>query len=132
MHGSTQEQHDARFNDVLRRLSGAGLTLNAVKCEFTRPELDFYGLHFSGESNMADYPLRNPIRSISASQTDDPEAYVNMICDTAMPSNISQAQLVLDTPEDTSLGEVKVQSLRLPCRRPTLCIDDLRGAHMRP
>ena len=47
VHGSTQEQHDARLNDVLRRLSGAGLTLNAAKCEFSRPELDFYGLHFS-------------------------------------------------------------------------------------
>ena len=47
VHGATQEEHDDNVRELLRRLSGAGMTLNGQKCEFSQRELDFYGLHFA-------------------------------------------------------------------------------------
>ena len=47
VHGVNRAQHDERLRELLHRLSSAGLTLNPLKCEFARPELDFYGLHFA-------------------------------------------------------------------------------------
>ena len=47
IHGADQAEHDARLDALLRRLSGLGLTLNPIKCEFAKSELDFYGLAYS-------------------------------------------------------------------------------------
>ena len=34
IHGATREEHDQRLHEVLHRLSGLGMTLNADKCTF--------------------------------------------------------------------------------------------------
>ena len=36
VHGRTQEEHDQRLDAVLARISNAGVTLNAEKCEFSQ------------------------------------------------------------------------------------------------
>jgi len=41
--GKSQQEHDLRLNQVLQRLQGAGLTLNADKCEFNRTTVKFLG-----------------------------------------------------------------------------------------
>jgi transposase InsO family protein len=47
--GATQEEHDANLHAVLKRLEASGLTLNATKCEISKSEIDFFGLHFSAQ-----------------------------------------------------------------------------------
>jgi len=41
VHAGTQSQHDAILDNVLRRLSAAGVTLNAAKCEFNANKIKF-------------------------------------------------------------------------------------------
>ena len=41
--GATQQQHDETLNNVLTRLSNAGVTLNRDKCEFFVTEINFVG-----------------------------------------------------------------------------------------
>ena len=41
--GSSQAQHDARLNRVMRRIEAAGVTLNREKCEFNKERLSFLG-----------------------------------------------------------------------------------------
>ena len=36
VHGRTQEEHDQRLDAALARISNAGVTLNAEKCEFPK------------------------------------------------------------------------------------------------
>ena len=43
LHGSTQEEHDARLRDVVNRLQIAGMTLNERKCQFAKTSLTFLG-----------------------------------------------------------------------------------------
>ena len=47
--GKTPEEHDEALERVLRRFVEPGLTLNRKKCEFYKPELEFFGMKFSGE-----------------------------------------------------------------------------------
>ncbi|CAH2108807.1 unnamed protein product [Euphydryas editha] len=45
--GRTQEEHDYRLRQVLKRLQNNGLTLNEKKCTFGAPEITFLGHHIS-------------------------------------------------------------------------------------
>ena len=49
VHDSTDSEHDAALHQVLRKLEDSGFTLNVEKCMFKKPELVFFGLHFSAE-----------------------------------------------------------------------------------
>ncbi|XP_048775204.2 uncharacterized protein K02A2.6-like [Ostrea edulis] len=41
--GATQEEHDGRLENVLRKLCEAGITLNSAKCEFSKDQITFVG-----------------------------------------------------------------------------------------
>ena len=43
VHAPTKELHDQRVNEVLGRLENHNVTLNAQKCKFGKPEVEFYG-----------------------------------------------------------------------------------------
>ena len=43
VHGRTQEEHDQRLDAALARISNAGVTLNAEKCEFSQGRVKFLG-----------------------------------------------------------------------------------------
>lgn len=43
IHGSDRKNHDATLHEVLKRLQGAGLSLNAEKCQFHQSKLKFLG-----------------------------------------------------------------------------------------
>lgn len=47
VHGRTRAEHDSRLYAVLRRLVGAGLTLNPSKCEFAASDLSFLGVRLT-------------------------------------------------------------------------------------
>lgn len=53
IHGPTQESHDSRVREVLRRLQEAGLTLND-KCEFSKRQIKFLGHIISEKGIEAD------------------------------------------------------------------------------
>ena len=40
-------EHDKHLKQVLQRLQENGLTANLPKCEFRKPNMDFYGMVFS-------------------------------------------------------------------------------------
>ncbi|XP_015779025.1 PREDICTED: uncharacterized protein K02A2.6-like [Acropora digitifera] len=43
VHATTEEEHDHRFENVVKMLSSKGLTLNRNKCQFKMPHLEFMG-----------------------------------------------------------------------------------------
>lgn len=43
VYGETQEEHDSRLQEVLKRLQSKGVTLNKDKCEFSVPAVKFLG-----------------------------------------------------------------------------------------
>ena len=43
VHATTEEEHDERFENVVRVLSSKGLTLNRNKCQFKMSHLEFMG-----------------------------------------------------------------------------------------
>ena len=43
VHGRTQEEHDQHLDAALARISNAGVTLNAEKCEFSQGRVKFLG-----------------------------------------------------------------------------------------
>ena len=47
MYGKTQQEHE--FAQVLQRLEDCGLTLGLPKCQFDRPEIEFFGMKFSAK-----------------------------------------------------------------------------------
>jgi hypothetical protein len=52
-------KHDKNLKLVLERLEQSGLILNEKKCELSKKELDFFGLHFSKEGiSIQDSKLR--------------------------------------------------------------------------
>lgn len=66
IHGQTQEEHDKRLSEVLRKLQEAGLTLNKEKCEFSKTRVSFLG-HIVDESGVrADPDKIQAIQNISA------------------------------------------------------------------
>ena len=46
VYGRNQEEHDTALHLVLQRMEENGLTVNIGKCEFSKSELEFFGLHF--------------------------------------------------------------------------------------
>ena len=64
--GATREQHDKRLHEVLSRLERAGLTLSVKKCQFARRELDFFGLHFSGDGISVQAEKMESLRNAQA------------------------------------------------------------------
>ena len=49
MYGKTQQEHDIALAQVLQRLEDCGLTLGLSKCQFDRPEIEFFGTKFSAK-----------------------------------------------------------------------------------
>ena len=54
VHAATQSQHDAILDQVLQRLSTAGVTLNSAKCEFNTKQIKFLGHIVSPEGIRPD------------------------------------------------------------------------------
>ena len=54
VHGKTQEEHDSRLHEVLRRIQRSGLTLNKEKCFFSLPEVKFLGQVIDSEGIRPD------------------------------------------------------------------------------
>ena len=54
IHGKSREEHDAALRNSLKRLQEKGLTLNANKCSFLQPSLEFFGQIFSAEGTRPD------------------------------------------------------------------------------
>jgi transposase InsO family protein len=48
--GNTQEEHDARLAEVLRRFRDVGFTFNPLKCEFSKPAVMFLGHLVDGQT----------------------------------------------------------------------------------
>ena len=59
IHGKTQEEHNCRLKIVLKKLDGAGATLNAEKCEFSKKEVNFAGYVLNEEVR----PRKNRVNS---------------------------------------------------------------------
>ena len=43
VYGATQEEHDDRLRQVLKRIQDSGMTLNPEKCKFSRSCIKFLG-----------------------------------------------------------------------------------------
>ena len=54
VHGKSREEHDTALRNCLKRLQEKGLTLNAKKCSFLQPTLEFFGQIFSAEGTRPD------------------------------------------------------------------------------
>ena len=54
MFGNTQAEHDMNLKAVFQRLRDYNLTANLGKCEFSKPDINFYGHHFSKDGMNAD------------------------------------------------------------------------------
>jgi hypothetical protein len=54
IYGKTQVQHDRALEATFERLQEHGLTLNDSKCEYNKPEVEFYGMVFSGKGISPD------------------------------------------------------------------------------
>ena len=50
--GATQNQHDERIREVLRRLQNENVTLNAKKCQFSVQEVKFMGQTINESGNQ--------------------------------------------------------------------------------
>ena len=53
-HGKSREEHDTAVCNCLKRLQEKGLTLNAKKCSFFQPTLEFSGQIVSKEGTRPD------------------------------------------------------------------------------
>ena len=54
VHGKSREEHDTAHRNCLKSLQEKGLTLNAKKCSFLQPTLEFFGQIFSAEGTCPD------------------------------------------------------------------------------
>ena len=54
IHAADQAEHDKRVQAVLGRIQEAGLTLNTIKCQFSRSSLTFLGHIIDGSGIQAD------------------------------------------------------------------------------
>ena len=52
--GQTQEEHDVRLHQVLKKIQSAGITLNKNKCEFEKESLHFLGRKIDKNGISAD------------------------------------------------------------------------------
>ena len=51
---SNQDDHDKALEQVLEAIQKAGLTLNPDKCEFSKPEIKFWGMIISADGIRPD------------------------------------------------------------------------------
>jgi len=68
IHGKTQEEHDRRLKAVLKKLDGAGATLNAEKCEFSKKEVKFPRYVLNGEGIKSDPEKTESIQDMDTPQ----------------------------------------------------------------
>ena len=64
VHGKTQEEHDSRLQEVLRRIQCSGLTINKEKCFFSLPEVKFLGQVIDSEGIRPDPDKVSAIRQV--------------------------------------------------------------------
>ena len=55
--GKNQDEHNHALEEVFQRLQDRGLTLNPLKCEYSKKKLEFLGYVF-GEGGMAPDPKK--------------------------------------------------------------------------
>ena len=60
--GKTQEEHDQRLADALKRIQSAGVTLNKDKCVFSTSTLTFLGHVLDKDGISADPGITSAIR----------------------------------------------------------------------
>ena len=58
--------HDVALDQVLHRLQEKGLTANRSKCEFRKPEMEFFGMMFSGSGTSPDEKKVEALVKLSA------------------------------------------------------------------
>lgn len=68
IHGKTQEEHDCRLIAVLKRLDGAGATLNAEDCEFSKKEVKLAGYVLNKEGIKSDPEKTESIQDMDTPQ----------------------------------------------------------------
>ena len=78
VHAATQSQHDAILDQVLQRLSTAGVTLNSAKCEFNTKQIKFLGHIVSPEGIRPD------------------PGKVSAVVDMPPPNNVQETRTFLD------------------------------------
>ena len=54
VYGVDQDSHDKALHEALNRIEKSGLTVNIDKCEFSKTEMNFFGLNFSKEGIKLD------------------------------------------------------------------------------
>ena len=72
----TQVDHDIALENVFKRFSSQGLTLNKEKCEFSQEKLTFFGFVFSGSGIFPD-PLKVEASRTRALQRHNPDYAVS-------------------------------------------------------
>lgn len=66
--GKTEEEHNTRFEKVLKRIQKSGATLNLSKCEFNKSKLIFLGHLIDGNGIRPD-----PQKTIAVRQMPTPQ-----------------------------------------------------------
>lgn len=80
IHGKTQVEHDSRLRAVLNKLDGAGATLNAEKCEFSKKEVKFAGYVLNEEGIKSDPGKTESIRDMDTPQNvSDERRFLGMV-----------------------------------------------------
>ena len=98
VHASTQELHDKRLEQVLKRLNEAGVTLNVDKCTFRVPKIKFLGNVVSADGIEVD--------------PDKVSAVVNL----PVPKNVHEVRVFLGMVNHLSKFEVHLADKTKPIR----------------
>lgn len=99
--GNTQAEHDMNLKAVFQRLRDYNLTLNLDKCEFSKPDINFYGHHFSKDGIDAD------------------DKKVSSLLNASAPSNASEARSFLGMAQYLSRYIQDFATITAPIRRLT-------------
>jgi hypothetical protein len=67
--GKNKDEHEGNLKKVLERLKEVGFTVNESKCEFGKQELNFFGLHFSGNGISIDEKKRDALVNAKSPKT---------------------------------------------------------------
>ena len=67
IHAADQEEHGKRVRAILGRIQEAGLTLNTIKCQFSRSSLTFLGHIIDGSGIQADPQKTTAVKKLSDS-----------------------------------------------------------------
>ena len=69
VYGRTQAEHDTALEAVFHRFAERGLTLHRKKCEFSKPEITFFGFVFSARGISLDPQKAHAIKTAPAPTT---------------------------------------------------------------